>query len=181
MDLFWMLLMALVDLALLGLAAAFLVHGYFMLRNRVPYVVLPDGAVAETAEALGVRAGDRVFDLGCGDGRVLLALQRIEPKAKYFGVENVFSVWMMAMWRAKGRVKIARGEISGAQLGKANKIFAYLGPKMLAELEPRFAAELPKGARVVSVQFPLPKRPADTVVELEHSRSHAARLYVYNY
>jgi hypothetical protein len=51
----------------------------------------------------------------------------------------------------------------------------------MAGLEPRFVSELGKGARVVSVQFPLPHRAPDEVVELPASRAHAARLYVYNY
>ncbi len=52
---------------------------------------------------------------------------------------------------------------------------------MMAELEPRFERELAAGVRVVSVQFPLPTRKADKVVELINSASHAAKLYVYNY
>jgi hypothetical protein len=52
---------------------------------------------------------------------------------------------------------------------------------MMAELEPRFERELSAGARVVSVQFPLPGRAADKVVDLADSESHAGKLYVYNY
>jgi len=166
---------------LAGLAVVMVVHGYFRLRNRVPYVVLPAGAMAAVVSKVGVRDTDVVYDLGCGDGRVIAALQRDNPKAKYVGVENDVVVWGLAMRRLGRTARLIRGEIADSSLSEATRVFAYLGPKMMAELEPRFERELPKGARVVSVQFALPTRPADEVVELTDSASHAARLYVYNY
>ena len=169
------------DAVLIALLLALMVHGFFMLRNRVPYVVLPDGAMSEVARTLGVRDSDVVYDLGCGDGRVILALRGVNSAAKYVGVENDWAVWLLAKWRLLSRAQLVRGEISGTPLDEATRVFAYLGPELMAELEPRFERELPQGARVVSVQFPLPTRPPAAVVELEHSRSHAARLYVYNY
>jgi hypothetical protein len=157
------------------------VYGYFMLRNRVPYVVLPDGAMKVVVEKLGVRNGDVVYDLGCGDGRVIAVLQCDNPKAQYIGVENNWVVWGLAVRRLWAGARLIRGEISKANLQEATRVFAYLGPKMMAELEPRFELELTRGARVVSVQFPLPNRKPDEEVELVGSASHAARLYVYNY
>ncbi len=157
------------------------VYGYFMLRNRVPYVVLPDGAMKAVVDRLGVRDGDFVYDLGCGDGRVIAALQSDNSNAQYIGVENNWVVWGLAMRRLRGRAKLVRGEISKANLQEATRVFAYLGPKMMAELELRFEMELPSGARLASVQFPLPNRKPDEEVELTGSASHAARLYIYNY
>ena len=163
------------------LATAMVVHGYFRLRNLVPYVVLPAGAMAAVVSKLGVRDEDTVYDLGCGDGRVIAALQSVNSKARYVGVENDVVVWGLARRRLGRRARLIRGEIADTKLNEVTRVFAYLGPKMMAELEPRFEAELPKGARVVSVQFALPTRLADEVVELPDSADHAARLYVYNY
>jgi len=90
-------------------------------------------------------------------------------------------VWLRGQLRTRGRVRVEHGEIATASLSSANRVFAYLGPRMMAELEPRFERELPKGARVVSVQFPLPHREPDHTVELPASKRHAGRLFVYNY
>jgi len=173
------LVLAIVVLA--GLVTVMVVHGYFMLRNRVPYVALPKAAMGEVARQLGVGDDDVVYDLGCGDGRVIAALQRVNSNARYTGVENNPLIWMMAAGRTGGRARIVRGEIAAAELDEATRVFVYLGPKLMAELEPRFERELPKGARVVSVQFPLPSRTPDAEMELVGSASYAARLYVYNY
>ena len=174
-------MMAAVILALVLIIVAMIVHGYFMLRNRVPYVVLPEGAMAEVSRALDVRAGAVVYDLGCGDGRVILNLRQANSQARFIGVENDWTVWVLANLRVRGRAQIVRGEISQTPLASATRIFVYLGPKMMSELETRFKSELPHGAKVVSVQFPLPSRTPDAVVELPQSQSHARRLYLYNY
>lgn len=163
------------------IAAVMAVYGYFMLRNRVPYVVLPDGAMNTVVAKLGVRDGDVVYDLGCGDGRVIAALQNQNTKARYIGIENNLVVWGMAKIRLRGRARLVRGEILDAKFSEATRVYAYLGPKIMGELEPRFEMELPSGARLVSVQFPLPNRTPDEEVVLEESASHAERLYVYNY
>jgi trans-aconitate methyltransferase len=160
---------------------AALVHGWFMLRNSVPYVVLPNGAMEQVIKALGIRDSDVVYDLGCGDGRVILAMQMHNSAARYIGVENDLVVWLRARWRLKGSATLVRANIEATSLIHATRVFVYLGDEVMAGLEPRFVSELGKGARVVSVQFPLPHRAPDEVVELPASRAHAARLYVYNY
>ena len=175
------IVMIVFNAVLVAIVAGMVIHGYFMLRNRVPYVVLPEGAMAEVSQVLDVRAGDVVYDLGCGDGRVILNLRQSNSQARYIGVENDWTVWVLANLRVRGRAQIVRGEISGTLLADATRIFVYLGPKMMSELEPRFSSELPHGAKVVSVQFPLPSRSPDAVVELPQSQSHARRLYLYNY
>jgi trans-aconitate methyltransferase len=129
---------------------------------------------------LELRRDDVVYDLGCGDGRVLRALARNQPGAHYIGVENDWAVWALAKVRTRG-AQVLRREIAATPLTSATRVFAYLGAQMMAELEPRFERELPAGARVVSVQFPLPTRKPDNIVELEDSLNHASRLYVYTY
>ena len=177
----FVVIMIVFNAVLVAIVAGMVIHGYFMLRNRVPFVVLPDGAMAEVIRALNVLDSDTVYDLGCGDGRVILALRESNLHAHYVGVENDWSVWLLAKLRVRRLALIVRGEISQTPLADATRIFVYLGPQMMAELEPRFEKELPRGATVVSVQFPLPLRSPDVVIELPHSQSHAHRLFLYNY
>ncbi len=157
------------------------IHGYFMVRNRVPYVRLPEGALPEVARELDLNSADKVVDLGAGDGQVLAALQKYCPEASYIGYENNLIVWAKSKWRAPRGIQLIRGEIAAADISAASKVFVYLGPKLMAELEPRLQAELPAGARVVSAQFPLPYRRPDKIVTLGNSASRATCLYVYNY
>src|SRR3982751_1672198 len=55
-------------------------------KNLAPYVVSPQQIVDKMLEAASLKPGETVYDLGCGDGRVLItAAQRYRAKA--VGVE----------------------------------------------------------------------------------------------
>jgi trans-aconitate methyltransferase len=175
------LVLVLMIIGLTGLLGLMGMFGYYMLRNRVPYVVLPQGAMTLVAQHMGVTVADTVYDLGCGDGRVIGRLQTDCPGARYIGVENDPAVWLLARFKLKKSAKLIRAGIMDTPLTAATRIYVYLGPQLMAQLEPRFERELAPGARVVSVQFPLPNRKPDSVVELKDSANYAARLFVYNY
>ncbi len=157
----------------------FLLHGYFLLRNRVPYVSLPDAAIPQVLKALQLARGDVVYDLGCGDGRVLMAVKAVGG-VSCVGIENNFLLLGLARWRTRGAVRLVRRDVLDQDLSRANRVVVYLGPELMRRLEPRFDQMLPRGARVVSVQFPLARR-AQAVIELKGSASYAAKAYVYQY
>jgi len=150
-------------------------------RNKVPPVFTPVGVLDQVVEVLDLPEHGRLVDLGCGDGRVLEAVLARRPGLKATGVENNPVVMGLAKARLKGRAELIRGQIEDRHFQGVQRVFAYLGPELMARLEPRFEQELPKGARVVSQQFPLPGRKPDRVVELVGGKPHAAKLYVYDY
>ncbi len=166
-------------LALVGVAIA--TYVFYAVRNRVQYVVLPAPTIAMLVSKLGVRGRETVYDLGCGDGRVIGALMKDNPNAVYVGVENNPVIWALAKLRLRSKARVVLGEIMAAKLHDAKRVFVYLGPKLMSQLEPKFELELQRGARVVSIQYPLPGRAPHEVVEVPGSPSHAGRLYVYDY
>ena len=57
-------------------------------KNKVPFVAASNHVLKDIEKALAVNDNSVVYDLGCGDGRVLLHLAKNNPKAKYIGIEN---------------------------------------------------------------------------------------------
>ena len=163
------------------LAVAALAHLLFSIRNAVPPVPTPTAVMPQLLEALDLPERGTFYDLGSGDGRILKAVSAGRPKLHVVGVENNPMAIVLAFLRVGRRAKILRGDIMGVALEDANRVFAYLGPGLMASLEPKFERELPLGARVVSQQFPLPNRTPTRVIQLKRSKSHARRLYVYDY
>lgn len=169
--------LALVILVLAGLAGLFALllhfrHSYWLLAlfalaiypnvpafiDGAPFVPTPMEAAARMAAVAGLKPGDTVYDLGCGDGRVVWLAVR-DYGAKGTGYELSPLVWLLAqarrlLWRSGAGIRF--GDFRRANLSAADAVFCYLLPDSLAKLEPKLGAELKKGARVVLYRFPLP-------------------------
>lgn len=101
-----------------------------------------------------VRAGDVVFDLGCGDGRIVIAAARIE------GVRGVcvdIDPQRIAEARRNAaaagveeRVRFLRQDLRETDLREATVVMLFLSHGLNLELRPRLRSELAPGARIVS-------------------------------
>jgi cyclopropane fatty-acyl-phospholipid synthase-like methyltransferase len=104
-----------------------------------------------------VRPGEVVFDLGSGDGRVLVAAVR-RFGARAVGVEldlgrylwSVLTVTVLGLW---GRVRLIRGDLFKVDLSTADVVFAYLLQDTNDRLKDKLRKELRPGARIVSNTF----------------------------
>ena len=118
-------------------------------------------AVADAMLTLAnVGPGDVVFDLGSGDGRiVIIAAQKYG--ARGVGIELDAKLIEQSRQNARDagvedRVTFTRADLFTADISTATVVALYLSPSMNRELAPRLQKELKPGARVVSHQFPLP-------------------------
>lgn len=105
-----------------------------------------------------VQPDERVYDLGAGDGRVLLIAAR-EFGARCVGYEieplHCVAAWFRVLFAGVGRrVSIRCRNLYGADLRQADVVFLYLNPQFLAALQPLLESQLRPGARVVSLDFP---------------------------
>ena len=127
-------------------------------QGAPPFVPLPSVAVSVAVDALDLRDDDTVFDLGCGDGRILKEVLRRAPGSRAVGVEHDIVPWMLARINlrreiAAGRCQLVRGDFYRADVRPATKIFLYLFPKTMDALLPKLRAELQPGVTVVSADF----------------------------
>lgn len=99
---------------------------------------------------------DVIYDLGSGDGQALLAAAKLG--ARGVGIEiDPFRVWTSKMlFKFKGidlKMKVVRKNFFEVDLSDATVIFAYLVPKTLARLKPKFLKELKPGTRIVTFVY----------------------------
>jgi len=106
-----------------------------------------------------VSKDDVVYDLGSGDGRlVVLAAQQFG--ARGVGVEIDSKLVAIAREVAReagvaGRVSFIEGDLFSADISNATVVLLYLSPGINRELEGKLKRELHPGARIVSHQFPI--------------------------
>jgi cyclopropane fatty-acyl-phospholipid synthase-like methyltransferase len=123
----------------------------------VPYIPTPQPVVNAMLRLASVRNDDVVYDLGCGDGRIVITA------ARDFGARGVgYDIDPRRIEEAKtaarsagvsGRARFAVQDLFGADFSEATVLTLYLLPEMNAKLLPKIRSELRPGARVVSHQF----------------------------
>lgn len=154
-----------------------------------PYVPTPQLVVERMLELAQVAPGDTVYDLGSGDGRLVIEAAR-RHGARGIGVERdaelvARSRAAAAEARVADRVEFVRGDIFEADLRQASVVTLYLLPAMMLRLSPKLREELPAGARVVSHDFPLEDWPQERMVQFDSEEKErnlgtgATQLFLY--
>ena len=145
------------DFLLAGLGAAATGCSTPGLKLDAPYVSTPQSVVDAMLRLAAVRQGDLVYDLGCGDGRIVIAAARnfgargvgidIDPRR----IEEANFAARLA--GVSGRVRFAVQDLFKTDFSDATVMALYLYPELNARLLPKFRSELKPGTRVVSHQF----------------------------
>jgi SAM-dependent methyltransferase len=127
--------------------------------NGAPYVPTPMARVEKMVALAKLKKNQRVYDLGCGDGRfVYLAANRYGAKAT--GIELSPLVWLLAkvrQWLWKSKAEIRFGNFKFHDLSDAEVIFCYLLPETLAKIQPDLDKKIKAGTKVFSYAFTIPQ------------------------
>jgi len=145
-----------------------------------PYVPTPDTVVERMLELAGVGAEDIVYDLGSGDGRLVIEAAR-RYGARGIGVEREARLVDLARAAAASakvadRVSFRQGDLFDTDLRGATVVTLYLLPPLLERLVPKLRAELVPGARIVSHDYPLVSWPLDRMLEFNVPEKAAVML-----
>ena len=137
---------------------------------EVPYVPTPAVVVERMLNLAGVGAGDVVYDLGCGDGRIVIAaVKRAGVRGVCVEMDPVRLMGSRMNARKEGveaRIRFVQSDLFKVPLHEATVVTLYLLPEVNARLRPRLHAQLRPGARVVSHDFDMGDwKPDETVVE----------------
>jgi protein-L-isoaspartate O-methyltransferase len=150
-------------------------------NKLAPYVNSPTRVVDRMLELASIRPGETVYDLGCGDGRILIAaVQRFQAKA--IGIEISPKIVAEARSRLKkagigDQAQVIQGDLLQADLTGADVVTIYLATSLNQELRPRLEKFLKPGARVVSHDYAIPGWKPTQVVQAEGRQKHAIYLY----
>jgi predicted RNA methylase len=121
-----------------------------------PYVPMEPDVVERIVKMAEVGKKDNFYDLGSGDGRVVIAAAMKGAKAT--GIETdwlrvLYSRFWIRLLRLEKRAKIIHGDIFKADLSNATVVSTYLLQETNDKLQKKLEKELKKGTRVVSAAF----------------------------
>jgi SAM-dependent methyltransferase len=136
----------------------FLITGCY--KGKAPdvrYVPTPDEVVIEMLQIARVTQNDTVYDLGCGDGRIVITAAKIfgahgvgvdiDPFRIQESQENARKAGVM------DRVKFIQQDFFQTDIGEATVVALYLSANLNLKLRPKLFRELKPGTRIVSHEF----------------------------
>ncbi len=125
----------------------------------VPYVPTPEVVVAKMLELAKVKKGDVVYDLGSGDGRIVItAAQKYGSRGVGYDIDPQRIKEANENARTAGvtdRVRFVQGDLFQADLSEATVVTLYLLPEINLRLRPKLLKELKPGTRIVSHNYGL--------------------------
>lgn len=151
-------------------------------RFAAPYVPTPMNVVREMLSFAEVGRDDVLYDLGCGDGRMLLAAA-LEHGARCVGIEIREDLVKAALKSIDEvglgtRVKVIQGDMFEQDLSEATVVVLYLLSTVNIHLKPKLEAELEGGTRVVCHDYGIEGwRPSATKLVGGHIMRHTLYLY----
>jgi len=197
--------MILAGLALVGLAGA-VTQAVAQDKNdkvtcRIIYVPTPEQVIDKMFDMAKIKQGDMVYDLGCGDGRIL-AMAATKYKSKGVGVDidpdrikdctetmKKYKVGDKTTENPKGGFKVLDGKgetlvdvrqgdaLKVKDLDKASVVMLYMLPEFMEKLEKQ-AEQLKPGTRIVSHDYTFPNWKPDVTVEFQGpTRTHTLYLW----
>ncbi|NVJ04302.1 tRNA (adenine(22)-N(1))-methyltransferase TrmK [Myxococcus sp. AM001] len=136
---------------------------------EVPFVPTPEGTVDGMLSLASVKPGDTVYDLGSGDGRIVISAVQKHGAKHAVGVdinpERIAEANQNASKAGvKNKVEFRQGDLFDADIGDASVVTLYLLPSVNERLKSKLLSELKPGTRIVSHSFDMGDwAPAKTV------------------
>jgi SAM-dependent methyltransferase len=166
-------------LSVCGLAGA-AEQGATLRGPDVIFVPTPGEIVDTMLKMAAVTKKDTVYDLGCGDGRIVItAAQRygargvgidIDPERVNEATENVRKAGVA------DRVRIIRGDLFEADISPATVVTLYLLTDLNLKLRPKLLRDLKPGTRVVSHAFSMGDWKPEREVEISGTTVYLWRI-----
>ena len=127
--------------------------------EEIPYLPTPEWVVDEMLRIAKVTKDDVVYDLGCGDGRIVTTAAR-KFGARGVGIDLRADLIKHANYNAQragvaNRVRFVQGDVFDVDLRPATVVTLFLLPVVNEGLQPKLLKELQPGSRIVSHAFPM--------------------------
>lgn len=153
-------------------------------EKLAPYYPTPETIVDKMLQLGGLKAGEKVYDLGSGDGRiVIMAAEKFHADA--IGIELDKDLCKLSLDKIRKlhlekNAHIVNGDLLKQNYSSADLVTVYLLPGFIDKVQPLLDQQLKKGARVVAHDFEFKYWTPDKVQNIAddgEGRSHTLYLY----
>ena len=139
-------------------------------KKIVPFVPSPREVVDKMIELAGIKKGDVVFDMGSGDGRIVIAAAKKGARAVGFEIDGDLIKESRENIRKAGvqdLAEIRQQDILTVDFSPASVVTMYLLPDVNLKLRPNLLKQLKPGSRVVSHSFDMDDWKPDKIEKVD--------------
>ena len=153
--------------------------------TSAPFISLPKAKRDMLIDSFNFGPNSVFFDLGCGNGQILIKAVEKNPTLKAVGVELDLIPYFLAKFNTRNykNIEIRRGNFLKTDLSEATHIFIYLFPKITDTLLGKMQKECRPGTNVISCDFPFTKIEPIKVIDLTSvgtKQTLGKKLFVYS-
>jgi precorrin-6B methylase 2 len=151
---------------------------------HVPYVPSPIPVVRAMLRLAGAGPRDIVYDLGCGDGRILIIAVKEFNVRKAVGIESDYERFLTCLRNIAengigGRAIVYNQDMFEADISDATIITLFLLNSVNEMLKPKFERELKPGTRIVSHEFQIPGWRIEKSITVRDDNDLTHNVYLY--
>lgn len=156
----------------IAIAVVVLLFGLVLLFGA-PYLPTLGPQIDTAFKLLNLKKGQHLLELGCGDGRVLLAAAKRGYKVTGYELNPLLVIiCLIRTWRYRRLVRVVWGNFWAKKLPATDGIFVFLLPKYMDKLDKKIIQEFSKPVKLVSFAF---------AIESRQATKEQSGLYLYTY
>lgn len=159
--------------------------GLIMIRDslfiKVPFVPTRSRAIPSIINALKLSQDSILYDIGCGDSRILISAISSVPGIRAIGIEKGIFPFIMSTIKTRGMsIRILRADYKDVSFSNATHIYCYLSTEEMNRIAPKITNECKSGTRVVSCDFEICNWEPLEIISIEKDNDQLAKkLFVY--
>lgn len=149
--------------------------------TRVPFVRTPSRVIDEIIKTAGINEKDVVYDLGCGDAKVMVEVAK-RTGARVAGYEIspwAFFLGRLRIWFTKSKAKIFYKNFYKENLAPADVIFCFLIDSVMERVGKQLETQLKKGATVISFAFHVPQWQPSKIIKPFPEKKKSSKIFIY--
>src|SRR3989338_4823627 len=175
-----------IALIVIAIAAALLLFGILVMTagniiTLVPFVPTPRPVLQKIVENIRVKRRQKIIDLGAGDGRVLIALEK-EFRTPGVGYELSLLPWLLAqwhLWRGKYKSQVHLQNFFKVDITDADFIFLFLTDVVMKKVADKINNESRPGTVIVSYGCKVQGWKATKVIPEDERAGRRSALYFF--
>jgi 16S rRNA A1518/A1519 N6-dimethyltransferase RsmA/KsgA/DIM1 with predicted DNA glycosylase/AP lyase activity len=155
-----------------------------LLIRKIPSLSTSSKVIQFIVKILEQRRGNVFIDLGCGRGKLVVAVKKKYPEIEVRGYENWPTQFFLAKLLAflfRVKVKIFYQDLFSANLQEADVIFCYLPSNLMLTLEKKMEKELKNEAIIIANTFPFPNWTPIQIIITNSKNPNYGKLFIYEF